>query len=153
MRDFTKIEAWRLADDLAVAVYQQTRSFPREELYGLTSQIRRSCSSVAANITEGAARDSKKDYLHFLHIARRSLAETQYFVHLAHRLGYLTENDANALEEHSRHAFACLLGLIKAVEKDIGQSVKFGAAVTALFGIGPSSGLGSFVPGPSSLVL
>lgn len=152
MRDFTKIEAWRLADDLAVAVYQQTRSFPREELYGLTSQIRRSCSSVAANIAEGAARDSKKDYLHFLHIARGSLAETQYFVHLAHRLGYLTENDANALEEHSRHAFACLLGLIKAVEKDIRQSVKVGAAVTALFAIGLSSGLGSFVPGPSSLV-
>jgi len=69
MRDYTKIEAWRLADDLTVAVYERTRSLPREEMYGLTSQLRRAAYSVPANIVEGASRESKKDYLHFLYIA------------------------------------------------------------------------------------
>jgi len=80
MRDYTKIEAWRLADDLTVAVYERTRSFPREEIYGLTSLLRRAAYSVPANIVEGSSRESKKDYLHFLYIARGSLSETQYFI-------------------------------------------------------------------------
>jgi four helix bundle protein len=91
MRDFRKIKAWALADDLAVAVYEVSKSFPREEIYGITSQIRRAASSVAANIVEGASRESAKDYAHFLQIARGSLAETQYFLHLAKRLGYLKD--------------------------------------------------------------
>ncbi len=68
MRDYTKIEAWKLADDLTVAVYQATHLFPREEIYGLTSQLRRASYSVPANIVEGSSRESKKDYLHFLYI-------------------------------------------------------------------------------------
>src|SRR5215467_760765 len=88
MRDYTKIEAWQLADDLAVKVYGHTKGFPREETFGLTRQIRDAASSVPANIAEGSARESHKEYLHFLYIARGSLAETQYFVHLAKRLGY-----------------------------------------------------------------
>jgi hypothetical protein len=64
MRDYTKIDTWRLADDLTVAVYDGTRAFPREELYGLTSQLRRAAYSVPANTAEGASRESKKDYLH-----------------------------------------------------------------------------------------
>lgn len=118
MRDHTKIEAWRLADDLAVAVYEQTRGFPREELYGLTGQLRRSAISVPANIVEGSARHSKKDYLHFLHIARGSLPETQYYLHLANRLGFLPDPDASRLTAQSRSTFACLHGLISAVEKE-----------------------------------
>jgi four helix bundle protein len=118
MRDFTKIDAWRLADDLTVAIYERTRGFPREELYGLTSQLRRAAYSVPANIAEGAARQSKKDYLHFLHIARGSLAESRYFVHLAQRLGYLPAGDAETLLAQCGRAFACLRGLIQAVEKD-----------------------------------
>ena len=67
MRDYTKIEAWKLADDLTVAIYDRTRLFPREEMYGLTSQLRRAAYSVPANIVEGSARESKKDYLYFLY--------------------------------------------------------------------------------------
>ena len=66
MRDYTKIMAWRLADDLTVAIYERTRGFPKEEMYGVTSQIRRSSFSVPANIAEGASRNSQKEYLHFL---------------------------------------------------------------------------------------
>src|SRR6266576_2410596 len=97
MRDYTKIEAWRLADDLTVAIYERTRSFPRDEIYGLTSQLRPAAYSVPANIVEGASRESKKDYLHFLYIARGSLSETQYFLHLAQRLDYLSSEEADAL--------------------------------------------------------
>jgi four helix bundle protein len=83
MRHYRKIEAWKLADDLTVVVYERTRSFPKDELYGLTSQLRRASYSVPANIVEGSSRESKKDYLHFLYIARGSLSEAQYFIHLA----------------------------------------------------------------------
>ena len=132
MRDYTKIGAWQKADDLAVAVYQTTRSFPREELYGITSQLRRAASSVAANIVEGSARRSKKDYLHFLYIARGSLAETQYFVHLATRLGYLNEKLSTELMTQTRQTFAALHGLIVAVEKEAGILNKVAAGMTSL---------------------
>jgi four helix bundle protein len=96
-RDFTKIRAWQLADDLTVAVYHCTKSFPREELYGLTSQLRRAASSVPANIAEGSNRASKKNYLRFLSIAAGSLAETKYFLHLSGRLDYLAQAEYQKL--------------------------------------------------------
>lgn len=118
MRDFRKIKAWQLADDLAVAVYEDSKGFPREEIYGITSQVRRSASSVAADIVEGASRESAKDYAHFLQIARGSLAETQYFLHLAKRLGYLDEAQADSVGALAKETFACLHGLILAVRKE-----------------------------------
>jgi four helix bundle protein len=136
MRDYTKIEAWKLADDLTVAIYERTRRFPREELYGITSQLRRASYSVPANIVEGSSRDSKKDYLHFLYITRGSLSETQYFVHLAKRLGYLSSNDAEALQRQTKLVFGCLHGLIKSVEKEAGKIGKVIATVTSLVAIG-----------------
>ena len=136
MRDYTKIEAWRLADDLTVSVYKRTRSFPKEEMYGLTSQLRRASYSVPANIVEGASRESKKDYLHFLYIARGSLSETQYFIHLARRLNYLRQEESDALREQTKMAFACLHGLIRAVEKEAGKLSKVVATITSLIVIG-----------------
>src|SRR5438309_11559215 len=125
MRDYTKIEAWRLADDLTVSVYKRTRSFPKEEMYGLTSQLRRASYSVPANIVEGASRESKKDYLHFLYIARGSLSETQYFIHLARRLNYLTEADADDLQSALKRAFGCLHALVQAVDEEGGKLSKY----------------------------
>lgn len=136
MRDYTKIEAWKLADDLTVGIYQQTRQFPKEEIYGLTSQLRRASYSVPANIVEGSSRESQKDYLHFLYIARGSLSETQYFIHLAKRLGYLSEDLADALHSQTKQAFGCLHGLIRAVEKEAGRLNKVIAAATSLLVIG-----------------
>jgi four helix bundle protein len=135
MRDYTKIEAWRLADDLTVSVYEHTRSFPKEEIYGMTSQLRRAAYSVPANVVEGALRESKKDYLHFLYIARGSLAETQYFVHLARRLNYLSSEEADALAKQTKLTFACLHGLIQAVEKEAARFSKLIATATSLIGI------------------
>src|SRR5436190_6837742 len=121
MRDYTKIEAWKLADDLTVAIYECTRSFPKDEVYGLTAQLRRASYSVPANIVEGSSRESKKDYLHFLYIARGSLSETQYFIHLAGRLGYLSPDQVAALITQTKQVFGCLHGLIGAVEKEAGK--------------------------------
>jgi four helix bundle protein len=119
MRDYTKIAAWTAADDLTVAVYERTKAFPTQELYGITSQVRRASFSVPANIAEGASRNTQRDYLHFLYIARGSLSETQYFVHLAQRLGYLNSENADILNSQIKRTFGRLHGLIEAVAAQV----------------------------------
>ena len=131
MRDYTKIEAWRLADDLVVHVYERTKRFPREETYGITSQMRRAVCSVAANIVEGSSRESQRDWLHFLYIARGSLSETQYFVHLSRRLGYLNEVEGEMLAEEIKRTFACLHGLIRSVEKESGKLARIASKISS----------------------
>lgn len=111
---------------------------------GITSQIRRAACSVPANIVEGSSRESKKDYLHFLYIARGSLSETQYFVHLSRRLGYLSQEDAEKLHVQTKTVFACLHGLIQAVEREAGKLSRVVASVTSLLVLG----LGSVFRGP-----
>ena len=101
-------------------------------MYGLTSQLRRASYSVPANIVEGSSRESKKDYLHFLYIARGSLSETQYFIHLGRRLGYLSSEKAETLHGQTKQTFACLHGLIQAVEKEAGKLGKVLAVATSL---------------------
>ncbi len=102
-----------------MAIYKHTAGFPKVEVYGLTSQLRRAAYSVPSNIAEGSARGSRKDYLHFLYIARGSLTETQYFLHLASRLGYLSQTEHESLNKLTKAVFARLHGLIKAVEKEV----------------------------------
>ena len=138
MRDYTKIEAWKLTDDLTVAIYEVTRAFPREETYGLTSQLRRAAYSVPANVVEGSSRGTKRDYLHFLYIARASLSETQYFLHLACRLGYLAEVHRQQLSDQTKRTFGCLHGLIQAVEKESGRFSRVVATVTSILALGLS---------------
>ena len=121
MRNYNNILAWQKADDLVVAIYAATRSFPKEEVCALTNQIRRAAYSVPANIAEGASRKSQKDYLHFLFIARGSLAETAYFLHLSNRLGYLNDELHSCLEKQADEASRVLTGLIRSVEKESGS--------------------------------
>jgi four helix bundle protein len=122
-RDFTKIQAWKLADDLTVDVYTATKQFPREELYGLTSQLRRAASSIPANIAEGSNRSSQKDYLHFLSVASGSLAEVRYFLHLSKRLGYLSESEYKKLSTPAEETSKTLAGLMSAIQKQIAVRV------------------------------
>jgi len=96
MRNHTKLRAFELADDLAVMIYKMTRRFPKEEIYGLTSQMRRAAISVPSNIVEGCARGSQVEYHRFLEMAFGSLRELSYQFSLAVRLDYLTEQDAIA---------------------------------------------------------
>jgi four helix bundle protein len=119
-RDYRKIIAWERGHALTLAVYQFTKKFPSEERFALTSQLRRAAYSVPSNIAEGAGRDTKRDYLRFLYIARGSLAETEYFLLLARDLGYLPESEHIQSIESANAAFSALHGLIKAVEKEAG---------------------------------
>ena len=90
MRDFRELKVWEKAHRLTLDVYRATREFPREELYGLTSQIRRASSSIGANIAEGAGKNSRAEFARFLQIALGSASELEYHLRLAHDLGYLT---------------------------------------------------------------
>jgi len=81
------------ADELAHLVYKITKNFPKEELYGLTSQLRRAVLSVPLNIIEGFARRGSRDYRQFLYIAYGSLKETKYLLHFAHKEGYFNEKE------------------------------------------------------------
>jgi len=116
MRDHTKLRAFELADELAVLVYRVTASFPREELYGLTSQMRRAALSVASNIVEGCARDSQADYLRFLHMAFGSLRELHYQLSLAKRLGFLPDQDSSLIEPKTVETEKVLNGLIRSLQ-------------------------------------
>jgi len=117
-RDFKNIKAWQYADDLAVSVYFRTRSFPREELYGITSQLRRAVVSVSANIAEGATREHKKEYLHFLYIAMGSMVEIEYLLHLSRRVEYLEDDEYKKLEDLRKKTAKTLYGLINSVKKE-----------------------------------
>jgi four helix bundle protein len=97
MRDYRKLKAFQLADELAVAVYEATRSFPRSEQFGLTAQLRKCAVSAPSNIVEGCSRHTRADYLRFLDIAYGSEHECRYQLSLAHRLGYLAAETYRAL--------------------------------------------------------
>ncbi len=88
------LEVWRMAMDLVVGIYQLSARFPRDERYRLTAQITRAAASVPANIAEGNARSTRRDYASFLSIAKGSLMETETFLFLALRLGYVDEASA-----------------------------------------------------------
>jgi len=94
MRDHSKLRAFELADPVAVAIYKCTTTFPREEQFCLTSQMRRAAVSIPSNIVEGCARDSGTDYVRFLDIAFGSLLELKYQASLVHRLGYVFDFDS-----------------------------------------------------------
>ena len=91
MRPHQKLDAWSKSVDLVVEIYRATERFPKEERYGLTSQIRRAAVSVPANIAEGAGRYSQKEFAHFLSNAQGSASELETELIIAHRLGYLSE--------------------------------------------------------------
>lgn len=112
-RNFKTIKAWEMADNLAVELYQATRAFLKEELYGLVSQIRRAAVSVAANIAEGSSRRTYKDFGHFLVIARGSLSEVEYYLHLAGRLGYIEGDVLSRLNTMHKETALTLNGFIK----------------------------------------
>ena len=115
MRDHTRLRAFELADEVVVLVYQTTAGFPKEELFGLTSQIRRAAVSVPSNIVEGCARDSEAEYLGFLNLAFGSLRELHYQLNLSKRLGFLPNEDASLLEPKVVETEKVLNGLIRAL--------------------------------------
>ncbi len=116
MRDHTKLRAFELADELVVLIYRVTAGFPKEEMYGLISQIRRAAVSVPSNIVEGCARDSQADYLRFLNIAFGSLRELHYQLDLSRRLGFLSNEDLSLIEPKVIETEKVLNGLIRSLK-------------------------------------
>lgn len=96
---YRKLRAWELGGQLAFEVYKVTKSFPKSELYGLISQLRRAGLSVPTNIAEGYSRRNDRYFKNFLDIAYGSLVETEYLLSFARKLGYLSEEDYNRLME------------------------------------------------------
>jgi four helix bundle protein len=115
MRDHTKLRVFELADEVAMLVYRVTAGFPKEELFGLTSQIRRAAVSVPSNIVEGCARDSEADYLRFLNVAFGSLRELHYQLNLSNRLDFLPNEDFSLIEPKIVETEKVLNGLIRAL--------------------------------------
>jgi len=97
VRNFKDLIVWQKAMDFTVEIYRETRSFPKEEIYGLRAQLRTSSSSIPANISEGQGRKTTRDFVHFLSIAHGSLCESQTHILLAERLTYLSSEVTNRL--------------------------------------------------------
>jgi four helix bundle protein len=105
--------AWQKGMDLTVSVYRVSRTFPDEERYGLTSQIRRAAGSIPANIAEGSGRGGRTEFARFLSIANGSLCELETHLYLAHRLGYADTKTVNGLIAQTTEIARLLHGLIK----------------------------------------
>jgi four helix bundle protein len=91
MQDFRKLQIWEKSHELTLEIYKVTKNFPKEELFGLTSQIRRSTSSIPTNISEGCVKSSQKEFSRYLYIALGSASETEYLILLSFELNYLNE--------------------------------------------------------------
>ena len=111
-RDYTKLRTFEYADELALAVYNVTAKFPRNEMFSLTAQMRRAGLSVPANIVEGSHRESEKDFLNFLTIALGSLAELGYYLMFARKIGYLSQEDYDDLSQKHTRCIKSLQALI-----------------------------------------
>jgi four helix bundle protein len=114
---FEKLIVWQKAMDFCVKVYEETRNFPKEELYGITSQIRRSVTSIPLNIAEGSACKTKKGFVQFLYVALRSQYEVVTTIKLANRLGYISIKRNIELEEKIAEIGRLIQALINSLEK------------------------------------
>ena len=116
VRNYRELIVWQKAMDLVELVYQATEQFPKEELYGLTSQVRRSAVSIPSNIAEGQARKSTAEFLNFLSIANGSRAEMETQILLAQRLKYVTNDTAQQILNLSEEANRLLNGLMNSLK-------------------------------------
>ena len=96
---WTKLDVWKLADELAYQIYKATRNFPKEEIYGITSQIRRSALSIPTNIVEGYSRKGDKELAHFVNISLGSLGEVKYLIYFSNRLEYFQNAEYKELRD------------------------------------------------------
>jgi four helix bundle protein len=117
VRDYKKIKAWQLADNLALVIYKATKNFPKSELWGITSQMRRAAVSVPANIVEGSARRYKNEYLQFLYTAISSLAELGYYIKFSKDIGYINDAKFEELNSKYEETVKVIRGLIRYIER------------------------------------
>lgn len=112
MRPHERLDVWKISIELVSDVYRLAKSFPKEELFGLSAQMRRAAVSVPSNIAEGCARKGKKEQQQFLYVARGSLSELETQLHIALRLDYFGKDDHAKLLDTCNRISAMLDGLI-----------------------------------------
>jgi len=117
IKSYKDLEVWKVSMEFVTDVYETITVFPSHELYGLSSQIKRSAVSIPSNIAEGASRHSTKEFIQFLYIANGSLSEVETQLELAVRLKYLNKSDK--LVEKIKHIRKMLINLIKALKKKL----------------------------------
>jgi len=117
VRSYKDLVAWQKSMDLVTAVYRVSQGFPKEEIFGLVSQIRRAAVSVPSNIAEGHARTSRKEFQYFLSNARGSLAELETQLTIAHQLAYIDETGINQLLDRLGEVGRLLNGLLTALKR------------------------------------
>jgi len=111
------LEAWKQSMDLVIEIYKTTKEFPNQEIYGITNQVRRAAVSVPSNIAEGAARQTKKEFANFLHVAQGSLSELDTQIEIASRLGYIDVRSRKTLEDRMQPIDKMITGLIRHLAK------------------------------------
>ncbi len=115
MQDFKKLAVWEKAHKLVLVIYRLTSGFPKEEMFGITSQLRRSVASIPSNIAEGCGRNSSPDLANFLNFALGSANETSYWILLSKDLQYISEEEYLGLEKEIESVKAMLISLISKV--------------------------------------
>jgi four helix bundle protein len=117
VQSFKDLKVWEKAHSFTLSIYRLTQKFPTEEKFGLVAQIRRSASSIPANIVEGHARTSRKDFSHFLTMAKGSLEESKYFLILSRDLGYLSNDSYDELSSQAAEIGRMLFGFQQKLNK------------------------------------
>jgi four helix bundle protein len=118
MKNFRQLKVWEKSHQLALAIYKETKSFPKEELYGLTSQIRRASMSIPTNIAEGCGRNTDAEFARFLQIAMGSASETEYQLLLSHDLEFLNQEQYEKLNTDVTEIKRMLASLLKTLRVD-----------------------------------
>ncbi|TWT90224.1 hypothetical protein Mal64_06080 [Pseudobythopirellula maris] len=118
MKDFQNLVVWQKAHQLTLSVYRDTRNFPSDERFGVTSQLRRSVSSIPANIAEGCGRGTDADFARFLQIAMGSASETEYHLRLSRDLSYLNQQQWDPLNQLTCEVKRMLAALLKKLKAD-----------------------------------
>jgi len=114
---YKDLKVWQKATDFVVRIYEITKKYPKDEIYGLTSQTRRAVVSVPSNIAEGQSRATKKDFTHFLRIAYSSAAEVETQLIIAEKVGYISVADCKNLQSELNEVSSMLVGLMKSLKQ------------------------------------
>ena len=117
MQNYKDLMLWQEAHKLTLKVYEYSKSFPKDELFAVTSQLRRACVSISCNVAEGCGRFTAKDFANFLQIALGSANETDYLIILSKDLNYLSQEQFLILQEHLNKVRAMNINLIEKVRK------------------------------------
>lgn len=119
MQSYRDLILWRKAINLVEIVYKVTQAWPKDEAYGLTSQVRRAVVSIPANVAEGQGRNSPRDFLRFLAIANGSLVEFETHLFIAHRLSYIAQEARDHLLEQTAEISRLLQGLVRSLRASL----------------------------------